>query len=161
MSTKLHHSEPDADYREPARTDPEPPTGQRQRRLLRRSKKDRVIAGVSGGLGRYFDRDPVLFRIAFLLMLFLGGFGILLYLIAWLAIPEFRNIDDEIRDSQYDPVESRIAGTIVGGALILFGVLILTQRFIDWFDPRIVGGGLLILVGLIIVLRGMQSEGSQ
>jgi phage shock protein PspC (stress-responsive transcriptional regulator) len=61
------------------------PTG---RRLLRRSRTDRVAAGVSGGLGEYFGLDPVLFRVLFAASAFFGGAGILAYLLSWAAIPE-------------------------------------------------------------------------
>lgn len=57
-------------------------------RLLRRSRTDRVGAGVAGGLGEYFDVDPVLFRVLFATAAFFGGAGILAYLLAWAAIPE-------------------------------------------------------------------------
>ena len=49
-----------------------------------------MIAGVCGGLGRYFNVDPVLFRIAFAASLLLGGVGGLLYLAAWVFVPEER-----------------------------------------------------------------------
>ena len=54
---------------------------------LRLSGADRKIAGVCGGLGEYFDLDPVLFRAAFLVLVLAGGLGILLYLALWLVIP--------------------------------------------------------------------------
>jgi phage shock protein PspC (stress-responsive transcriptional regulator) len=57
-------------------------------RKIRRSSDDRVIAGVSGGLGRYVNIDPVLFRILFVALTLFGGSGILLYLFAWVAVPE-------------------------------------------------------------------------
>ncbi|MGN6606755.1 MAG: PspC domain-containing protein [Jatrophihabitans sp.] len=57
-------------------------------RVLRRSRTDRVGAGVAGGLGEYFGVDPVLFRVLFATSAFFGGAGILAYLIAWAAIPE-------------------------------------------------------------------------
>jgi phage shock protein PspC (stress-responsive transcriptional regulator) len=56
-------------------------------RRLRLSAADRMIGGVCGGLGEYFELDPVLFRAAFLVLAFLGGLGILLYVILWLLIP--------------------------------------------------------------------------
>ena len=55
---------------------------------LYRSKKNRVIAGVCGGLGEYFDVDPTLIRLIWILLTISGGTGILLYLIAWLIMPE-------------------------------------------------------------------------
>src|SRR4051812_11073356 len=57
------------------------------RRRLERSRSDRVVAGVCGGLGDYFDVDPVIFRIAFVVLAFVGGAGFLLYPAAWLLIP--------------------------------------------------------------------------
>jgi phage shock protein C len=58
-----------------------------QRRLVR-SRDDRVIGGVCGGLGKYLGVDPVLTRIAALLLVFAGGAGIVLYVVGWIAIPE-------------------------------------------------------------------------
>lgn len=57
-------------------------------RRLRRSRTQRVGAGVAGGLGEYFGLDPVLFRVLFATAAFFGGAGILAYLLAWAAIPE-------------------------------------------------------------------------
>ena len=54
---------------------------------LHRSMQDRKIAGVCGGLGEYFELDPVLFRAAFVVLAFAGGLGILLYLALWLVVP--------------------------------------------------------------------------
>jgi phage shock protein PspC (stress-responsive transcriptional regulator) len=57
-----------------------------QRRLLR-SSSDRVLAGVAGGLGRYFGVDPVIFRIGFGVSLFFGGVGALAYLLLAIFVP--------------------------------------------------------------------------
>jgi len=54
---------------------------------LRLSGTERKIAGVCGGLGEYFELDPVLFRAAFVVLAFAGGLGILLYLALWLVVP--------------------------------------------------------------------------
>jgi len=54
---------------------------------LRLSGTDRKIAGVCGGLGEFFDLDPLLFRVAFVVLAFAGGLGILLYLALWLVVP--------------------------------------------------------------------------
>lgn len=55
---------------------------------LRRSRTDRIGAGVAGGLGEYFALDPVIFRVLFATATFFGGAGLLAYLLAWAAIPE-------------------------------------------------------------------------
>jgi phage shock protein C len=54
---------------------------------LYRSQKDRIIAGVCGGLGEYFDVDPNIIRIIWLLV-GLTGTGIIAYILAWVIIPE-------------------------------------------------------------------------
>ena len=53
---------------------------------LHRNKKDGKIAGICSGIGDYFDIDPVIVRLLFLLALFLGG-GLIVYIIAWIIIP--------------------------------------------------------------------------
>ncbi|HLE51375.1 MAG TPA: PspC domain-containing protein [Anaerolineales bacterium] len=56
---------------------------------LRRSRSNRVIAGVCGGLGEFFGISATWFRVGFLIALIPGGIpGILLYLLLWLIIPK-------------------------------------------------------------------------
>ncbi len=60
-------------------------------KVLRRSRRDRVLAGVCGGLGEFFGISPVWFRLAMLLALLPGGVpGLLIYLILWIVIPPER-----------------------------------------------------------------------
>jgi phage shock protein C len=55
---------------------------------LRRSRTNRMIAGVCGGLGEFFGVDPFWFRLGFLIALIPGGVpGIAAYLILWLVVP--------------------------------------------------------------------------
>ena len=58
-----------------------------QIKRLERSSSDSLIAGVSGGLGRYFELNPAVFRLGFVVLTLLGGAGILVYLAAVLVIP--------------------------------------------------------------------------
>jgi len=55
---------------------------------LFRSKSNRIIAGVCGGVGEYFGIDPTVVRLLWVLFTFLGGSGILAYIICWIVIPE-------------------------------------------------------------------------
>jgi phage shock protein C len=55
---------------------------------LFRSKNDRVLGGVCAGLGNYFNIDPVLVRVVWVISFFVGGVGFLAYLIAWIIVPE-------------------------------------------------------------------------
>ena len=55
---------------------------------LERSRSDRMIAGVCGGLAHYFDLSPVFFRVGFVVLTLLGGAGVLIYAAAALVIPD-------------------------------------------------------------------------
>ncbi|MBB6628850.1 PspC domain-containing protein [Nocardioides sp. KIGAM211] len=55
---------------------------------LRRSVHDRKVAGVAGGLARHLDIDPVILRVAFVVLVFFGGAGLILYGACWLLVPE-------------------------------------------------------------------------
>lgn len=91
-------------------------------RLLRRTRDDRVIGGVCGGLGRYLGIDPVLMRIAFVILAFAGGGGILVYLVAWVLIPVERPGEDL---GTARPEGADTTRLIVGGALIAVGTILL------------------------------------
>ena len=55
---------------------------------LQRSKTERILAGVCGGLGQYFDVDPTIIRVLFVFTsLFIGG-GVLAYIVLWIIVPE-------------------------------------------------------------------------
>ena len=56
-------------------------------RRLYRSKTDRMIWGVCGGLAKYFDVDPVIIRLIFIISLFLSGAGIIAYIILAIVVP--------------------------------------------------------------------------
>ena len=55
---------------------------------LYRSRDDRMIAGVCGGLGEYFNIDPTIVRLVLLFLMLWGGGGFLVYILAWIVIPE-------------------------------------------------------------------------
>ena len=58
-----------------------------QIKRLYRSRADRKIAGVCGGLASYLGMDPVILRIAWVVIALAAGLGIVAYLIAWVAVP--------------------------------------------------------------------------
>ncbi|GIW59674.1 MAG: hypothetical protein KatS3mg087_0740 [Patescibacteria group bacterium] len=55
---------------------------------LSRSRTNRMLAGVCGGIAEYFDVDPTIVRLAWIVFTFIGGSGILVYLICWVIIPQ-------------------------------------------------------------------------
>ena len=60
-----------------------------------RSKTDSKIAGICGGLGKYFDVDSNVWRILFVLLLLFGTMGFWFYLICWIILPVEQNMLDE------------------------------------------------------------------
>ena len=79
---------------------------------LYRSRIDRTIAGVCGGLAKYFDIDPTLVRVLFVVSIFIGGGGIIAYIILWIVVPEEQIIfqsagqDSQTHQSDSDSEES-------------------------------------------------------
>lgn len=61
---------------------------------LYRSCKDRILGGVAGGIGEYFEVDSTLIRLVFALA-FLSGFGFLAYILAWIIIPQDPGCEDK------------------------------------------------------------------
>ena len=59
-----------------------------EQKRLYRSRDDQMIAGVCAGLAEYLDVDPVLVRLAMVLFTLAGGSGVIIYLIAWIIMPE-------------------------------------------------------------------------
>lgn len=71
---------------------------------LYRSRTDRMLAGVCGGLGEYFGVDSSLVRLALVMLVVFGGTGILAYIIAWIVIPEAPlSAPDYRQDKQEEP----------------------------------------------------------
>lgn len=128
----------------------EKPAGVGTEGLLRRSLDDRVVAGVAGGLGRYLGVDPILVRIAFVLLtVFGGGSGILLYVVGWLVIPEQRS-GEEIAAAA--PKVSGNAGRLIlGTVLLLVGAAMLLGPLLPRIG-RFVAPLVLIGAGLAVLL---------
>jgi phage shock protein C len=59
-----------------------------QTRKLYRSRTDRKLAGVCGGLAQYFNADATLIRVLFVVLALLGGPGLVIYLVLWIIVPE-------------------------------------------------------------------------
>ncbi|HZR54821.1 MAG TPA: PspC domain-containing protein [Streptosporangiaceae bacterium] len=62
--------------------------GNERHKRLARSTKNRMVAGVAGGVAEYLDVDPNLVRLGFAALTIFVGAGVLLYLVAWVILPE-------------------------------------------------------------------------
>lgn len=117
---------------------------------LRRSVDDKVVAGVCGGLGRYFDVDPLFFRLAFVVLAIGGGSGVLLYLIGWLVIPEQGK--DEAVVAGAGTIGSQ-GPALAGAALIAIGAMLLMNNLVPWFD-RVMLPMVVIAAGAALLYTG-------
>ncbi len=83
---------------------------------LFRNENDKIIGGVCGGLANYFNIDPILVRIIFIVLLVAGGAGLLAYLILWIALPSSASTEiGSTRKKLFrDPDEKIIAGVCSG-----------------------------------------------
>jgi len=141
---------------EPAPTSEAPPGPARARRL-ERSRDDRVLAGVCGGLGEYFGVDAVLIRIAALVLLFAGGAGALLYLIGWIAMPEApeAGVGTAAGSGPPAPAPERTSGAVALGLLfVALGAFFLVDEiWSDFLDWQYIWPIALIAVGAAVLLR--------
>jgi phage shock protein C len=129
-------------------------------RRLHRSRDDRVIAGVCGGLAEYFGIDAVLMRIAFVLLVFAGGLGILAYVLGWIFIPEEPGGEARVAGAAAEPEpagverERRTGAMVLGLIFVVLGVLYLFDvawpNFLSW---RYIWPIALIAIGAAILLR--------
>lgn len=63
-------------------------------RRITRSRDERIIAGVAGGLAAYFGIDPLFIRIGFIVLALFNGIGIMLYLALWLIVPNANSLSE-------------------------------------------------------------------
>lgn len=133
---------------------------------LERDSENKVLGGVCGGLAKYFGFDAFLFRALFLLLIFVGGGGVAIYVVLWVILPETKRIYSanssqnyttfekaEMPNKEKETNEGPDAGNISMGLLLLSaGILLLVNNLVPGFNFRklwpliliIVGGGLLI-----------------
>lgn len=143
---------------------------------LYRSGVDKKLGGVCGGLADYFDIDVTLIRLIAVISFFMGGAGILAYILAWVIIPlnpadqigiHPRSVGDEMRSSVQD-FSSNAQGfaedlrsthpenrkKYVGIAFIVLGILFLVERWMPYFfNWGKMWPILLIIIGIGVIWR--------
>ena len=102
-------------------------------RRLTRSRESRWLGGVCAGLGRYFDLSPTVYRIAFAALALAGGTGVLLYVAAWLVIPD-EGTEDSIAAQSLKEHRER-PWLLVGVALLALGAILALSEAHVWPSP--------------------------
>jgi phage shock protein PspC (stress-responsive transcriptional regulator) len=124
-------------------------------RLLRRRTSDRVIGGVAGGIGDYFNVDPLLIRIGFVGLIIFGGAGLVLYLVAWLLMPaegqDLSPVETVIRRMGMTP------GRIITIAVVAVALLLLINSWNTGFNfsgrDGVLWAWVVIVTGFLLIRR--------
>jgi phage shock protein PspC (stress-responsive transcriptional regulator) len=124
---------------------------------LHRSRDDRLLAGVAGGLGRYFEISPNFFRAGFAILTLVGGAGILLYLAAALVIPEEGRADSIAAEALKRHRER--PWLLVGVALVGIAVLSLVAQADFWPDSGF--AWTLLVLGAITIAIAQRGRGGE
>lgn len=137
---------------------------------LYRSRRDKMIAGVAGGLADYFDVDVVLFRLMFVLLVLFGGGGVLAYVILWIVAPaeplatvypqgesdytaSKEQAEAPTPETEMPNKAKKTSNTslFAGVTLIVIGLLFLANRMLPWFRFEEFWPLLLIIGGVLIL----------
>ncbi len=120
---------------------------------LYKSRTNKIIAGVCGGLAEYFDVDPVIMRVLFVLLAFFGGSGFILYIACWIIMPKSISATED----QGEVAQSRSASTrkLFGIALTIGGIIILFSNLGFFSFLHIWGLSWSLIFPILLILLGM------
>jgi phage shock protein PspC (stress-responsive transcriptional regulator) len=135
---------------------PPPPPGPPARPQLRRSRTDKILGGVSGGLADYSGIDALLWRVGFVALALAGGTGVIVYLLLWLLMPAGPPVYAGMPEMRQKPPagpRSPVPGVTIAGLLIVVGILTLFSNLTDWhITARGFLGAALLVVGAGLVI---------
>src|SRR6476620_5055037 len=123
---------------------------------LERSRSDRMVAGVCGGLARYFDIHPAFYRVGFVVLTLLGGAGILIYAAAALVIPEEGRADSTAADILRNRRER--PWPLIGLAVIVVAAAVILSHTTLW--PRGDVAWVLVVLGVLLIAWPQRTDRS-
>lgn len=106
-------------------------------RRLYRSANDKLLGGVAAGLANYFGIDPAITRVLFVLFLFIGGGGLIVYVILWIVLP-IHHLTTNVRKRLYRNPENKMIGGVAGGLAAYFNIEVWIPRLI-FLSPFLLG----------------------
>lgn len=128
---------------------------------LYRSRTNRMVAGVCGGIAEYFRIDPTIVRLIWVLFSLTYGIGVMVYIIMAIVVPEgdasYVYQDNRGQNKIEDP---RKLSVIFGSILIVIGAAMIAKRYfnIDWLDARLFWPIVLIAVGILVIYGGFKNK---
>jgi phage shock protein PspC (stress-responsive transcriptional regulator) len=132
---------------------------------LYKSRTDRVVAGVAGGLARYLRTDPLLVRLFFVLFALADGIGLLLYVVLAVVMPEASERSGNLPEGEAGIVpetERERNSAVIGGGLVLLGGYLLLRTlavpFVPWVSLSQLWPFLLIVAGVALLRRQRQNH---
>jgi phage shock protein C len=130
-------------------------------RKLYRSRTDKMVAGVCGGLGQYLGIDSTWVRLFFVLMFFFNTLGLWVYLVLWVVTPGVP-VGEEITQPREPWQQNPDSVKIIGGALIIFGLIAffsnLQIHWLRWISFNNIWPVALIVVGGLMLWRIFHKE---
>jgi phage shock protein PspC (stress-responsive transcriptional regulator) len=137
------------------------------KKKLYRSSRGKILAGVCTGLGEYFDIDPVLIRALFIVALFSGGIGIMLYIVLWVIMPKEETVfsaESPAEPSEQSEIDDGVfsekhKGTVVTGLVLVgLGTFFLIRELFPMFSFKYMLPIILIAIGAIIVFNALRKN---
>lgn len=127
-------------------------------RRLQRSRRQRIVAGVAGGLGQYLSVDPLLVRLLFVVLTLTTGWGFVLYIVLWIALPE-ASAEMEVGQG-YRGLDARERTLLFGGGLIVVGLVLLAQELgiLWWLRWQRLWPLVLIAAGVALLVDRARGE---
>lgn len=123
---------------------------------LRRSRSNRILSGVAGGLAQHLGLDPILVRIAFLALTLAAGFGLIVYLLLWVLAPL------EPADAAAPAVRRQLprptSRQLLGGGLLVLGVLAALSVSGFWFEGGFTVPVVLAAIGFAVLWARSSAE---
>ncbi|WP_299952370.1 PspC domain-containing protein [uncultured Modestobacter sp.] len=163
MTSALPPSAPPTTAEQPPGSWPPPPPtpGPASRPQLRRSRSDKVIGGVAGGLAEYTGIDALLWRVGAIALTLAGGSGIIIYLLLWLLMPSAPAAQPgNPATRRPSGPRSPVPGITVAALLIVLGLGVLVTQFTDLdLGPRGFLGSALLVVGVGLVVGALTGVG--
>jgi len=130
-----------------------------EQRRLYRSNDDRILAGVCGGLAEHLDMDVRVVRVAFAVLAFVGGTGLILYAAFWAIVPQRPETGAPSRADRSGDRRRPDRNDLIALCLLAGGVVLLIRQLGLWLGDAFVWPLLAAAIGVAIIWR--QADESQ